>query len=581
MDLIEKIKEAVARLAELTSDELNQLKTDIVKCGAQHDADTSDNTKVLSELAGYADAVKERTTAIEAEKVKEAEAARAARERIARLTDEDPDAPDADAPDADAGDGDQPDADADDADADADADTTDSPQAIAASAKKPLRANARTMRQHARTMASPELRGAQSRPTLVAAGQLVDHSFGDEFEDRQALAREMAMVLDGMSETTSHDRRLIARARWADLYPESRRLSGESTSADFRKIDAVCGLGQRRQSILASGGVPLPTNVDYSMDVWAVADRPVRDGLAAFHVDRGGLIYRKPPTLANLSTSATVWTNANDIDPTDPTTKPVYTVVAQDTTQEFISAIPTRLQFGNLMGQFDPETIAANTDLAIANAARVAELNLLTKIQGFAVDTITSAKVLGASRDLFGTLIQTAAAYRHTFRLNRDQRLTAIFPIWGLDLIKHDRLLEVGHDDNGTNVFAISDDEVNSWFDAYNVKVIWSLDGLAADAGGGTYDAQYFSAFTASEPVPSYPAEVLWNLFIEGSIQFLDGGRLDLGVVRDATLDATNDYETFVEPFEGAANRSFAGGVLQIVSTTHATGGTSLPVTVS
>jgi hypothetical protein len=30
---------------------------------------------------------------------------------------------------------------------------------------------------------------------------------------------------------------------------------------------------------------------------------------------------------------------------------------------------------------------------------------------------------------------------------------------------------------------------------------------------------------------------------------------LDLGVVRDATLDATNDYELFVEPFEGVAFR--------------------------
>lgn len=28
-------------------------------------------------------------------------------------------------------------------------------------------------------------------------------------------------------------------------------------------------------------------------------------------------------------------------------------------------------------------------------------------------------------------------------------------------------------------------------------------------------------------------------------MQYLDGGRLDLGVVRDLTLDATNDYETF------------------------------------
>ena len=38
-----------------------------------------------------------------------------------------------------------------------------------------------------------------------------------------------------------------------------------------------------------------------------------------------------------------------------------------------------------------------------------------------------------------------------------------------------------------------------------------------------------------------------WLLYPEGSFQFLDGGRLDLGVVRDSTLDSSNDFETFVD----------------------------------
>ena len=50
-----------------------------------------------------------------------------------------------------------------------------------------------------------------------------------------------------------------------------------------------------------------------------------------------------------------------------------------------------------------------------------------------------------------------------------------------------------------------------------------------------------------------------------GRAQFFDGGRLDLGVVRDSTLDATNDYEMFVEPFEGLADRGIES--LQIQST--------------
>jgi hypothetical protein len=45
----------------------------------------------------------------------------------------------------------------------------------------------------------------------------------------------------------------------------------------------------------------------------------------------------------------------------------------------------------------------------------------------------------------------------------------------------------------------------------------------------------------------------IWYLFAEGTFLFLDGGTLDLGVIRDSTLVGTNDYKMFVETFEGIA----------------------------
>jgi hypothetical protein len=38
-----------------------------------------------------------------------------------------------------------------------------------------------------------------------------------------------------------------------------------------------------------------------------------------------------------------------------------------------------------------------------------------------------------------------------------------------------------------------------------------------------------------------------WFLSVERTFQFLDGGELDLGVVRDSLLDSTNDYEVFTK----------------------------------
>ena len=73
----------------------------------------------------------------------------------------------------------------------------------------------------------------------------------------------------------------------------------------------------------------------------------------------------------------------------------------------------------------------------------------------------------------------------------------------------------------------------------------------------------------------------MWNVFVDGSVQFFDGGTLNLGVVRDSTLDGTNDYELFSETFEGLGFRGFSGGALQIVSTMLATGASSATATVS
>jgi hypothetical protein len=557
---------------ELTSDELATLQAEIleVDSGIDDNDDSVATLETIVELADIADAVTTRKTTLETEKAAAAEARNAARARIKAATGGEEEEDETEKPVV----------------TDETAEETESAEGgekTPALAAAGLRSNPAKMNRVLKGVTlSPELKPeTHKRASLVAVGQLERHSNGDEFatgnEGRYDLAEEMSFTLEGLDPTAANGKVKIARARWADQYDASRRLTGQSTPDDFKKLDAVT----TPSAIAASGGVCLPTNVDYSLDVWASQARPVRDGLAAFQVNRGGLVYRQPNTIGALSGSFTEWSEATDASPGE-SVKNVLAITCESPVQVYINAMVTRLGFGNLMGQFDPETIASNTDLAMAYAARAADAALWTQIQTFATNTITSVSQLGASRDLFTTIIQTAANYRVTNRLNRDQTLTCIFPIWGLDIIKQDRAMELAHSSDGPyDVFSITDEQINSWFAGYDVKVIWSLDPLTANAGAGTYVNQNFGAFTASAEVPAYPTQVMWNLFIEGSIQFLDGGRLDLGVVRDATLDSTNDYETFVETFENVANRGFSGGVLQIVSTTHPRGGSSATVAIA
>jgi hypothetical protein len=62
----------------------------------------------------------------------------------------------------------------------------------------------------------------------------------------------------------------------------------------------------------------------------------------------------------------------------------------------------------------------------------------------------------------------------------------------------------------------------------------------------------------------------IWYLFAEGTFLFLDGGTLDLGIIRDSTLVGTNDYKMFVETFEGVAKVGVES--LKVVSTINVNG---------
>lgn len=193
-------------------------------------------------------------------------------------------------------------------------------------------------------------------------------------------------------------------------------------------------------------------------------------------------------------------------------------------------------------------------------------LNLLTQVANQSKQVVAS-QYLGATRDILATLDRVRAGYLHSHRIPRTASFTAILPDWGRDVIRADMLREIGHDNAGSrDVMAITDAEIDAWFKARNVNVIWTIDALEAGTygtGGEAIPAQYFPIATAgAQPTwpgqstgPNHPFTMAWFLFVEGSFQFLDGGRLDLGVVRDSLLDSTNDYEVFAEVFEGVAFR--------------------------
>jgi hypothetical protein len=561
---MDRILELVGRLSTLTTEELTELRGLIVEEGQRLDTDeaTVDDIAQLQELAGYGEQVMAETAERDAT-AQQAQADReAARERIRALS-----------PPAEEEGETEGEEETEEPAAETEEPAAEEPAAPAETpAPAPVTAAGQVARMAARQgtpTPSPEASApSRRRAVLTAAGALrgrLDPS--KPIEDRDELAAAMTETLNRMNRRSAPmGDQLLASASWE--YPEERRL-GSDPLENSRKIEAVTG----PKALTASGGICAPTNVDYALDTWATAERPLRDALPSFQATRGGLLFVQPPQGASLAAATGIWTEATDASP-GASTKPIISIQCGNTVQVFVDAIPTRLGFGNMQARFAPEQVAANTDLAMAFAARVAENQLLNKIAAQCVADVTSATLLGATRDLLTVIDQVVAGYRSVNRIPRSQAISAIFPDWIHEVIRTDLLREIAHDNSGSrDSLAATDAQIDDLIRAHGVNPIFHVDGQSSSVAGTV--AQVFGTQGATGAVNPYPTKLVWYVYAEGMFQFLDGGRLDLGVVRDSTLDATNDYETFVEPFEGLAYRGFPGGAYQMVSALCANGGSA------
>ena len=577
---METIRELLSRLTSLTPEELTELRAAIVSEAERLDTDDAsvEDIAALQELAGFG----EQVMAEEAERAakhQQAQADReAARDRIRALNPEAPEG-EGESETEEPAETPEPEAEAETEEPAAEAETETEPAAtepepVAASAADALAAMARRQRRPLRGPEAPVI-GAPAQATLTAAGALRRAPGQDPSAPIESREEFFAAMTETLQRLPRHGAPrgdvLLASARYE--YPEERRL-GTDAWENAAKMDQV-------NSLVATGGICLPVNVDYSVPTWATADRPLRDGLPSYEATRGGIRYVQPPDLGSLANATGIWTEATDASP-GAATKPVVSIQCGTEELVYVEAVSTRLGFGNMQSRFAPEQIAANTDLAMAAAARVAENNLLNLIAAVCVSDVVAPPAstgLGATRDLISMLHQAVAAYRNAHRIPDTQTITGIFPDWVKALIKVDLAREIGHQqDSSWNSLMISDEQVEELIRATGVNPIWHLDGQPSSVSGG--QAQVFG-IQATGNILTFPSKMVFYFFPEGQIQFLDGGRLDLGVVRDSTLDATNDYETFVETFETVAFRGFANGAIQYVATLCANGASAGTVAVS
>lgn len=440
----------------------------------------------------------------------------------------------------------------------------------------------------ARSRASRPQEAEEPRTALVAAANVEIVAEGQEFPSELTIADAMirrrgrfGLIAEGSEENIA-----IARASWSHLYGTERTL-GRDEEANAALIASVTDPVQIREkfearrkevggSLVASGGLCAPVTPYYNLMMISNAVRPVRAALPSFNADRGGIRAALPASLAAVTTGVGSMTAAQDAAGGTTGTKSCQAIDCPPFVETDVEIIYHCLKFGNLGARTFSERVAQWNNLVLAAHARLAERILLTGIDAASTQVEAHSISAGASAELLSAVLTAAAGLRSRHRMDPEAILRLLMPRWVLDLVVSDVYR------SQFERWDMTPDKFVALLRQGNVEPSFYID--SAIGKGQEFGSQTAVAKCSTEPGAGYgllpfPEAVTWYLFPEGSFLYLDGGTLELGIVRDSVLNATNDFEIFGESFENVA---FIGveslAVTSYVADIGVTAGTTIPV---
>lgn len=549
-------------LAGLTADELAELNTAAEESFAEAEA-AAPSDENLATLSGLADTLE----AIAGEDTRRTEAAAHAEEEraaiIARVRGGDQTAEgegaegDGDAAGTEGEGGDAGDGTATPAEGDAPAEGEQVEQEAVAAGGAPVLRRERPALSQVRATARPAGPAADGsthtpqRAALVAAADVPQVAAGSVLvasgsDDLTALGQAILGRWNAMAGSKARSQAIVASA--TAVYPEDRILDSHNAVLNMERVRRVTDAArQGGQALVAAGGYCAPATIRYDLPTVGSTARPIRDALPQFQAPRGRARWMVAPTLADVPDDAiTDWSLANDVsaagnphlNPDDDVLKPCARITCPDEDDVELDAIVRCLEFGNFNARTYPELVEAYNRLVGVAWARHAEQRLLTRIDA-ASTAVTSAARGGATADLLADIDRLVSNVRGVYRVE-ETRVRVILPVIFREMARTDLMLQMPGGGTFDERYAFASARIDAWFAARNVNVTWTLDSQV-------------EALIGAGAIPALPTTVVARVFVEGTFAFVDGGTLDLGVIRDGSLVATNDFKQFAESWETVA----------------------------
>lgn len=308
-------------------------------------------------------------------------------------------------------------------------------------------------------------------------------------------------------------------ARFTLPYSQDRKL-GADLAFNMDVLDRV----RAPQALVAAGGWCAP-----SQNLYTLFGIEAGDGLLdlpAVQVTRGGLNVPDFLGINDAAGALWTWTEADDIAAHDPENpegiKPCLRIPCPGFTDYRLVAEGLCITNGNLTDRAFPELTSRFVALALNAHLHRLSGAMIADISGSATGVTVAAYPTSAAGSVLNAIDLQVEDYRSQYRMAVGAVLEAIFPLWTKALIRADLAMRTG-----VELTNVTDAVVDAHFAARKVRAQFVHD----------YQPLYgIAARTA------WPTTLDFLLYPAGGYVLGDGGTIDLGIVRDSVLNATNDY---------------------------------------
>ncbi len=311
------------------------------------------------------------------------------------------------------------------------------------------------------------------------------------------------------------------------------------------------------EALVASGENCAPLPPRYELTGVETPARPVRDALQSFQAARGGVQVGATPTMGDYALAVgSILASENALGGTH-SVKSCMRIECPEFTPVAVDSIYHCTEADNLAARAYPELMSRIADLVLAEHSRLADSKLLQEIKDGSTQVTGGAIDAGSLYYWLGDVRALAAGVRSRNRMPREAILDALIPAWFVDELALD-IARNQFREPPTNA------EVDAIIRRQGINPYYYLDGPATGTG------QVFGP-QSDGSINAFPDEVQWCVYPPTSWLHLDSGELQLGVVRDSSLNATNDFQIFGEIWEKPA---FVGVESDWVTTTICPSGT-------